>query len=341
MRLPGLKWPCWSDRVNFLDPCRLAYRILRNKVVESEPLRQRLGLTLFAITTALLVGLTYLFSRLEILDSLPLWFTGICTLAVAFQLIKIARLLYGRSAEHIVRGKGEFVLYLRPFGADILREEEEREVVYFRLLRLAQSVVPAETSEQVVVRTLRRSGPVVALQRPGEVLPGLGAARLRVGAGWQDEIKHLIRRARLVVLVGAPSPGVHWELVTVLREVDPRRLLILLGFNKSWFDAQEFRQLLETVHVVRPKVPLDIPYGVSVLAFDEQWELCLFGPSAQAPIIEKPPARWERMFTLPEVWKAAKMQGYLLSAMRKVPEAETGLRFGDLFTVRRWRFYLL
>jgi len=68
------------------------------------------------------------------------------------------------------------------------------------------------TLEHVLEEKLRAYGPVIAIGRPGEHLPPLGAAREYVaGETWRERIGELIGQARLVVVVMGASEGLVFE----------------------------------------------------------------------------------------------------------------------------------
>lgn len=66
--------------------------------------------------------------------------------------------------------------------------------------------------EELIASEMRRYGPFVAIGRPDESLPPLGAAREYVdGATWQERVHHLATEARLVVLIIGQTQGLEWE----------------------------------------------------------------------------------------------------------------------------------
>jgi TM2 domain-containing membrane protein YozV len=83
------------------------------------------------------------------------------------------------------------------------------------------------TPEQEMADLLDAVGPVVAIGKPGEPLPELGAARLYVSDDqWQAKVQELMRKSRLVVLRLGSSPGLLWEIEQVLAQL-PRQRLVL------------------------------------------------------------------------------------------------------------------
>jgi hypothetical protein len=70
----------------------------------------------------------------------------------------------------------------------------------------------AWTLEEVVEKTLRNYGPIIAIGKPGEKLPPAGASREYVAnEEWQDRVKDFISEALLVVVIAGKSSGLDWE----------------------------------------------------------------------------------------------------------------------------------
>jgi TM2 domain-containing membrane protein YozV len=115
------------------------------------------------------------------------------------------------------------VLYLRSFGDDgAVWHDAERG----RLARWWSELLAVATPEQETAAALDAVGPVVAIGKPGEPLPELGAARLYVDhEAWQTEVLALMDRAALVVLRIGSSPGVLWELEQALSRLPRERVV--------------------------------------------------------------------------------------------------------------------
>jgi hypothetical protein len=62
------------------------------------------------------------------------------------------------------------VLYLRSFALDAQLGRPSR-------MERFLGTIPLANAEQAIVKVLRKYGPVIAIGRPGEALPPLGAAR--------------------------------------------------------------------------------------------------------------------------------------------------------------------
>jgi hypothetical protein len=154
-----------------------------------------------------------------------LWGTGggLC-LAVAKRMR--ARLNLASQAED-VRAP---VVYLRSFQVD--KRLSRRPLAIGRVLA-------SRTEEEQLVEALRESGPVVALGRPGERLPRLGAQRVYVDdADWRQQILSWFRRAALVVIhvPAKPTESLTWELEHSLNIVPLDRLVFLASRDVSSLD---------------------------------------------------------------------------------------------------------
>jgi hypothetical protein len=112
------------------------------------------------------------------------------------------------------------VLLLRSFADDDIRDLTSR-----------TGRVGLHRTEENLCRALRRLGPVVAIGRPGERLPEVGAARLYVSdRTWQDAVRYFMDRAGAVVVVVGRSSGVMWETRTTLERVRLDRVLFFFPF---------------------------------------------------------------------------------------------------------------
>jgi hypothetical protein len=119
-----------------------------------------------------------------------------------------------------------FVLYLRTFRSDNLQAGFQRggqTSVYVSPLASGRS-----EEEQVAV-AFRPIGPMVAAGRPGESLPHAGALRMYLPPeNWQEPVRELMARARMVVIVLGQAEGTRWEVQEALRLLPPERLVLLV-----------------------------------------------------------------------------------------------------------------
>lgn len=149
------------------------------------------------------------------------------------------------------------VLYLRAFDDDA------------RSSRLIDGL----TEEEHLTRMLGYISPVVAIGRPGEAMPHVGARRIyREATQWQPEVERLLKAARLVVLRTGASEGLRWEVERAVALADPLKLLVVID------DWKEFMSLLEHIKARHPvATPKErggnMRFGtiVGFAAFTENW----------------------------------------------------------------------
>lgn len=91
-------------------------------------------------------------------------------------------------------------------------------------------VVP-DRYENRLIEALAPLGPAVALGRPGEREPELGAARLYVkDENWQHAITWLMERAAVVVAIVGGSPGLWWEIELAIEQTPLHRMLFFFPY---------------------------------------------------------------------------------------------------------------
>ena len=134
---------------------------------------------------------------------------------------------------------GGYVLYLRPFGWDgrgsAIGPAAASQIVWAAIVRSSR------TYEERLERMFKGFGPMIAVGRPGESLPGgSGAYRSYIGHDWHGTVSGLIDRAGLVVLGAGPNAGTVWEYREVVRRCDPYRLVVMVTDPNSY---EEFRAL--------------------------------------------------------------------------------------------------
>jgi TM2 domain-containing membrane protein YozV len=120
------------------------------------------------------------------------------------------------------------VVYLRAFTDDGLmavRGHHWQDRVFGK----AAGTLTLTSPEQELAFILQRVGPVVAIGKPGERLPELGAARLYASHdSWQQTVLDMLDRSELVLMRLGSSPGVLWELDRVLALTPRSKSIVLL-----------------------------------------------------------------------------------------------------------------
>lgn len=114
----------------------------------------------------------------------------------------------------------------------LLRSFEDDDLIDPSFPTISQ-IAPSRYEEHLT-KALRAVGPAVALGRPGEPEPELGAARLYVeDKHWQQAISFLLKHASAVVAVVGRSSGLWWEIELALTKVTPERLLFFFPYPAS------------------------------------------------------------------------------------------------------------
>jgi hypothetical protein len=150
------------------------------------------------------------------------------------------------------------VIYLRSFRFD--KRLARRPLAIGR-------VVSIYTQEEQLVQAVRDVGPVVAVGRPGERLPQLGAQRVYLeDMDWQQQILSWFACAALVIIHVPPelTEGVSWEIEQSLSVVMLDRLVFLVSRDVSSLDWLN-RKIQDRGLILRPisKLPR-APYGSRV-----------------------------------------------------------------------------
>ena len=131
--------------------------------------------------------------------------------------------LAGGSAERVGRAS----VLLRTFAHD-------------SLLATANCDNPVSIEERIIRGLLSGGHRVVALGKPGEEMPPLGAERYYVpDADWQRVISNWVSQSYSVVMVAGVSRATHWEIEEIIRLGINDRLLIL--FPLELWDRAEAR----------------------------------------------------------------------------------------------------
>ena len=193
---------------------------------------------------------------------------GICILG-GRRLYMRAKVVIAANHE-VISATKDAVIYLRSFGLDSNED-------------IGAGVIPSlVTEEELLVEAISWVGPVIAVGKPDEQLPPLGATRLHFQqAEWQQQVQKLLTEARLVVLrPGSFSPGVRWEIKEALHDVQPARLLLIIDGEVGKHQDAELAQFAAQVNPMLPrplvlsypKKPL-YPFGSvrAFVGFDDNW----------------------------------------------------------------------
>jgi hypothetical protein len=117
------------------------------------------------------------------------------------------------------------ILLLRSFIDDELKSKGEG------LGRVVRNRI-----EERIVQAAEGVAPVVALGRPGEDLPYVGAHRFYVvDEDWQAAVIFLLPRCRYVIIVYNPGTNVQWEVRQAFEKTPLERLIVILPMPERGF----------------------------------------------------------------------------------------------------------
>jgi len=117
------------------------------------------------------------------------------------------------------------ILFLRSFGDDALPIRAIDAV----LGRLGLLIGYRTRFEQYLANLVQRQQQLIAIGKPGERLPALGAVRTYfVDDEWQDAIDSTVRRVGSIVMVAAGTGGFEWELNLLARTGNLSKTVILI-----------------------------------------------------------------------------------------------------------------
>ena len=169
----------------------------------------------------------------------------------------------------------DFVLYLRPFASTDQISETHANVVPIR------GGVGAPTAhlvgedrlefEAVIETALGKFGPLIAL---GEPMEHMGAGRIKVtDETWQEAVRLLLDKARLVVLLPSSREGTLWEVDQILASDVKAKTLVIdppneLGGQGDYDPAQEWGHVRSAFEKHGVQLPEDDPLGLIVRLSD-------------------------------------------------------------------------
>lgn len=144
---------------------------------------------------------------------------GLGALGAAVLILRYCRPRSARSAAQALLADGRKpVLYLRSFTDDDTAASVDDGVP-----------VNVHSREEQLAGALSVFGPVIAVGKPGEPLPRLGAARFYLPPDdWQPGVLRLMELSQLIVLGLGLGEGLWWE-VEQARATQPARKLVLLA----------------------------------------------------------------------------------------------------------------
>jgi hypothetical protein len=204
-------------------------------------------------------------SQMRLHDFINLIAAFLASNYVGFLCMLQARDLTPPTLEEILADSRGVILYLRNFA------EDEKTKVRLRDL-LLMPVFPTWSlrgKELHIKRAFGDHGPLIAIGKPGDRTPPIGAYRIFVDDHWHEVVSDLLDRSQLVIIRAAASPGLQWELEQVARRVSPDRVVLFLPFRRSDWQRryEEFAVIFDRTF----PVPLPRKNRSPLVIFDAQW----------------------------------------------------------------------
>lgn len=185
--------------------------------------------------------------------------TLIATLLVGTLRLPLSRLWRQTRAQRaqaaIAGARKRPILYLRSFDVDA--QVGRRSLAQLVISGLSNVYVPP-TAEESLARHFGKLGPVIAIGRPGEDMPALGAARFYVSHDrWQQKVADVVRVSQLVIWVSGVTEGLGWELSHLIKWLPPTKLVLwahphLLKLDAAQREA-EWRAFIDRLGNLFPK----------------------------------------------------------------------------------------
>jgi hypothetical protein len=213
---------------------------VRSASSADEPARKARGRRLRKFGVGLVIGGFLFFNAANSFkDTLSLFDLSTMLLALACMTVGAVTSYYGRqlaartAKDALAEDSRPPIVYLRSF------KDDNNKTIFLGILEVIQFFNQgydwSETHEESLANVFSKYGPFVAIGKPGEALPTLGAARIYAGAAeWKKLALEWIGSAMLVIVRLGRTEGVWWEATTVLAGVGTKRLL----FELPWFSRK-------------------------------------------------------------------------------------------------------
>jgi hypothetical protein len=195
----------------------------------------------------------------------------------------------------IANDDGRYFFYLRSFESDAETSPDRSPLFY--LTALGTVWIPMllnpyffvnfrrqNPEEIVLLKGMSRVYPVVAIGKPGERLPPLGASRAYVDhEHWQQFAKSVAHNSCAVVLLPNSTAGVVWEFTELCLRTHPSKVVIILPHALA--ALQWSRGSRETAHVniwgrflialkdhpMAHRLPALLPSAALAMTFADDW----------------------------------------------------------------------
>lgn len=176
----------------------------------------------------------------------------------------LAQVRFGNRPTQVLRhAKHPPVLFLRSFNFDSISSS-----VPTWQDRLPLNVA-MPTAELNLVQMLWRHAPVLAIGRPGESTPPVGAVRFYARQDvWKQTVQSIVPLCQLVIWTTGHTEGLRWEIKHLLESVPPQKLFLWLHVNiGNWTAAQRDSEWAKFREAYRDVFPKELPAEAATMRF--------------------------------------------------------------------------
>ena len=190
------------------------------------------------------------------------------------------------------------ILYLRPFTADVVRFATWDQRIRFIFKCLYSILLFAKivrdifrrvgvsfpdtrrlSAEEFLVSLLDPLGPVIAIGRPKDKIPPLGAVRIYLtdkGENWKDVVSKKMKEAQLILMFAGTTEHFVWELESVFKNEPFVASVLILPFFRRYrrSEVDRFRSLFQDTTGLRLSSDLRRTRAVFFPNASEVIEIC-------------------------------------------------------------------
>lgn len=206
-----------------------------------------LGLTVKGLALSAGLGLVWLAADVIVSGPVILAIAAAVAAAIVFDRSHVpARWIEGairrrQSIAFAEHATGETILYLRSF-------DDDTSVVFAPVAsnRWYAPVLPQRVrfEELIEAWTFNEAAQVVAIGRPGEIRPSLGAGRSYwTDETWQEAVRRTAARCKAVIVVAGTTEGLGWEISTLAEMGVLGKTLLLLPPDTAENTEQRYRRI--------------------------------------------------------------------------------------------------
>lgn len=253
-------------------------------------------------------------------------FQTIVFLSLIEALGRLGKRLRIDGAKKVANSDNQPILYLRSFYYENYDKEPEEKGFGVKRTRADK-----EYEDEVIGQALSGIGPVVAVGRPSDRLPVLGATRLYfTDDEWMANVEMLMTISQIVIIQPGYSDGTEWEMIATKRLLTPDK--VIFSFLTWYHSSRASRQREYEIFAMQIKriFGCELPPKLGrayFLYFNQDWEpiLCrLGGWRAFLYWFPLPTNLLYKLLTWEPPWTLFNPLGILL---RKLPQPRAARRF--------------